>query len=227
VELIRSRYRVAPGARIHLTKRIPAQAGLGGGSSDAAAGLLLANRAFHLGLSTAELASLAAELGSDVPFFLYGGPAICRGRGEMVEPLARLGNLHFVVAKPREGLATPGVFAALGEIGRVDGAEPAALDKRRPVRSPRLAALIAALDTGRLSAAGRLLFNGLEEAALRLAPALRGVAERMAALGLCGFRLTGSGSGFFGLCQTARQALRAAAWLRGQELEAMATGGRW
>ena len=69
-------------------KRIPAAAGLGGGSSDAAAALVAANLGWNLGLSASELADAAAQLGSDVPFFLGGGPAICRGRGERSSPSA-------------------------------------------------------------------------------------------------------------------------------------------
>ncbi len=76
-----------PGARIRLRKAIPAAAGLGGGSSDAAASLVALNRLWGTGLSTAELAGLAGDLGSDVAFFLVGGTAIMRGRGERIEPL--------------------------------------------------------------------------------------------------------------------------------------------
>ncbi|HET6882039.1 MAG TPA: 4-(cytidine 5'-diphospho)-2-C-methyl-D-erythritol kinase, partial [Pirellulales bacterium] len=99
VELVRRRSNVTRGADVRLVKRIPLAAGLAGGSSDAAAALFAANRVWRLGLTLNELASLAAELGSDIPFFLYGGPAVCRGRGEIIEPVAGLGALHFVVAK--------------------------------------------------------------------------------------------------------------------------------
>ena len=89
VELVRRRTGIRRGAKLWLVKRIPAAAGLGGGSSDAAAALVAANEGWRLGRSRHELAQWAAELGSDVPFFLAGGPAICRGRGERVEPVAR------------------------------------------------------------------------------------------------------------------------------------------
>ena len=85
VDLLRRRTGVNRGASVRLVKRIPAAAGLGGGSSDAAAALVAANLGWRLGLSPAELADAAAQLGSDVPFFLSGGPAICRGRGEQIE----------------------------------------------------------------------------------------------------------------------------------------------
>ena len=75
------------GARIRLTKRIPPGAGLGGGSSDAAAVLEGLNRLYGLGRSRAQLADLGASLGADVPFFIHGGAARCRGLGERVEPV--------------------------------------------------------------------------------------------------------------------------------------------
>ena len=86
VDLVRRRTGTKQGARLRLIKRIPTAAGLGGGSSDAAAALAAANLGWSLGLSQAELSALAAELGSDVPFFLYRGAAVCRGRGERIEP---------------------------------------------------------------------------------------------------------------------------------------------
>src|SRR5271166_3733614 len=86
VDLVRRRTGTKQGARLRLIKRIPTAAGLGGGSSDAAAALVAASLGWKLGLSLPELASLAAELGSDVPFFLNRGPAVCRGRGERIEP---------------------------------------------------------------------------------------------------------------------------------------------
>ncbi len=87
VELVRRRAGVRRGASLELVKRIPAAAGLGGGSSDAAAALVAANEGWRLGRSPGELAAWAAELGSDVPFFLADSSAVCRGRGEQVEPV--------------------------------------------------------------------------------------------------------------------------------------------
>ena len=81
VELLRRRAGVRTGARLHLVKRIPTAAGLGGGSSDAAAALVGANAVWRLGWSWQDLAHVGAELGSDVPLFFAQGPAICRGRG--------------------------------------------------------------------------------------------------------------------------------------------------
>src|SRR5205823_2480704 len=106
MQMLRSQAHVAAGARVQLLKRIPSAAGLGGGSSDAAAALVAANAGWELNWPQAELAALAARLGSDVPFFLGHGPALCRGRGEQIEPVGGLGCLHFVLVRPPAGLST-------------------------------------------------------------------------------------------------------------------------
>src|SRR5690606_14288781 len=92
--------------------RIPWAAGLAGGSGNAAAALVGLNLLWGLKLPLSELALLAAELGSDVPFFLGAGSAVCRGRGERLEPVAGLAGVPMVVVRPWEGLSTASVFRA-------------------------------------------------------------------------------------------------------------------
>jgi 4-diphosphocytidyl-2-C-methyl-D-erythritol kinase len=103
------------GARIELEKAIPAGAGLGGGSSDAAATLRALDRLWGLSLPPAELARLGAQLGADVPFFLFGGTALGRGRGDEVTPLADVASRRFVLIVPRRRLArkTAAMYARL------------------------------------------------------------------------------------------------------------------
>ncbi|CAA9227892.1 MAG: 4-diphosphocytidyl-2-C-methyl-D-erythritol kinase [uncultured Chthoniobacterales bacterium] len=101
---------IAGGVRIALRKRIPHGAGLGGGSSDAAAVLLGLHRMFGSGLETAALAALGAEIGSDVPFFLYRSACVCRGRGELVEPAPLPDTLPLLLLKPAFGVATPWAY---------------------------------------------------------------------------------------------------------------------
>ena len=96
---------------IQLRKKIPHGAGLGGGSSDAAATLLGLNRVYQTNLPLAELARLAAEIGSDVPFFLFQSAAICRGRGEIVEPTKLATPLSFFLLKPSFGVPTPWAYS--------------------------------------------------------------------------------------------------------------------
>lgn len=198
VELLRRRAGVRSGASLRLVKRIPSAAGLGGGSSDAAAALAVANRGWNLGWSRPALAELAAELGSDVPFFLANGPAVCRGRGERVQPVAGLGALCFVVVRPPVGLATAAVYRAC----------QVPPDPRSPD------ALLRALSGGDLRAAGRLLWNRLQGAAETLSPWIRRLREEMARMDLLGHQMSGSGTCYFGLCRHARHARRVAGRLQ-------------
>jgi 4-diphosphocytidyl-2-C-methyl-D-erythritol kinase len=198
VELLRRRARVSAGATLRLVKRIPSAAGLGGGSSDAAAALAAANEAWGLGWSPVQLARLGAELGSDVPSFFPRRPVVCRGRGELVEPISGLGTLHFVVVRPPDGLATGEVY-----------------QRCRPGPQPRpLAPLLEALLGGELAAVGRLLFNRLEPVAERLSPWIHCLRSEFARTDCLGHQMTGSGTCYFGLCRHARHARRVAARLR-------------
>ncbi len=209
VELLRARAGIAQGAVIRLFKRIPSAAGLGGGSSDAAAALAVANRAWNLDWDIGRLRSLAAELGSDVPFFLgtsaaRGGGAVCRGRGERLTGVTGLGKLHFVVARPPEGLSTAEVFASC---------RPASEDQAIPTTS-QLQRLIRALQSGRIAAAGRLLHNRLQSSALQISGWVKRLQQEFAKLDILGYQMTGSGTSFFGICRSARHARCVAAQLR-------------
>lgn len=201
VELYRRRAGTDSGARLRLVKRIPVAAGLGGGSSDAAAALVAADLAWGR-LPRHELYALAAEIGSDVPFFLAGGPAICRGRGERVEPVVSARRWHFVVLCPPAGLATAEVYRACG---------PA----RLPVSS---APMCRAFARGDLATVGRLLFNRLEPAAARLSKWVTRLKEELAESELAGCAMTGSGSSCFGLCRHRRQARRIAERFRARDI---------
>ena len=102
---------------ISLVKRIPVAAGLAGGSADAAATLRALNGLFNSYFSESEILALAAELGSDVPFCLLGGRAVCRGRGELIEPVFSPTNLHFVIAiADGEQVSTPAAYRALDDM---------------------------------------------------------------------------------------------------------------
>lgn len=99
-----------PPVRISLHKKIPHGAGLGGGSSDAAAVLLALDQLAATNLPLARLTTLAGQLGSDVPFFLHGGAAICRGRGESVQPVDFAGRLALLLLKPPFPVPTPWAY---------------------------------------------------------------------------------------------------------------------
>jgi 4-diphosphocytidyl-2-C-methyl-D-erythritol kinase len=196
--LLQRRWRVGQGLQIELVKRIPAAAGMGGGSSDAAATLLAANLVWNLGLSRAELADLAAELGSDVPFFLAGGPAVCRGRGERVEPLGSLAPIDCVVVRPPEGLSTAAVYANSRVATEPRGVEP----------------LVDALARGDTRRLGQLVHNRLEEAADSLTPWIGRLRREFENTDCLAAALCGSGSAYFGICRHAGHARRVARRLR-------------
>jgi len=184
------------GARITLRKVIPAQAGLAGGSSDAAAALVALNRLWNLETPAPALESVAAEIGSDVAFFLHGPSAICRGRGEQVEDMALGRDLHFVLVAPHVGLSTADVYRNLGPAGTPRRIEP----------------VLDALAHGGPAALGRSLFNRLQPVAETLRPELIRVRDALANLDppLDGSLMSGSGSAYFGLCRDSAAAERAA-----------------
>jgi len=202
VELLRRHAGVRGGGVLRLVKRIPTAAGLGGGSSDAAAALAAASAGWGLGWSRQELAHLGAELGSDVPLFFAQGPAICRGRGERVEPVAALGSLHFVLVRPPAGLSTASVYRAC-----VPG---------NPARNVQ--PLVEALARGDLGEAGRRLVNRLEPAAETLSPWIRRLRAEFDKTDCVGHQMSGSGSCYFGLCRHAHHARRVAQRLQARGL---------
>ena len=163
----------AYGAHIGVDKQIPAQAGMGGGSSDAAACLLALNRLWNLRLSQASLSAIGLTLGADVPFFLAGRNAWVEGVGEKLTPIA-LEAAHYLVVKPPEGLATERIFSDPG-LKR---------DTNRAILSG-----FAANPRG-------FGCNDLQAVAQRLAPGVTLGLDWLASLGLAG-RMTGSGSAVF------------------------------
>ncbi|MFO0925608.1 MAG: 4-(cytidine 5'-diphospho)-2-C-methyl-D-erythritol kinase [Gemmataceae bacterium] len=188
--LMRDRFGVGAGVDLRLTKRIPLAAGLAGGSSDAAATLAGLNRLWRLGLDDATLGRLGAELGSDVTFFFSAPAAWCTGRGEIVAPTPIGRPLYLVLACPPVGLSTASVFGALTLPDRpVDG---------EPIRR--------ALADGDVTELGRLLFNRLEEPAMRLCPEVARLRARLAELGPAGVLMSGSGSTVFALAADADHA---------------------
>jgi 4-diphosphocytidyl-2-C-methyl-D-erythritol kinase len=195
------------GAQVELVKRIPTAAGLGGGSSDAATALRLANRAWRLNWPMSQLAELAAKLGSDVPFFLSSTAAICRGRGERIERLPAMQRLHFVVVKPPLGLSTGDVYRAHDALSRQRFAAPNSLSES--------AVTLAQRHWGDLR---RWMHNTLQTAAASLTPWISQVSAIFDRLDFVAHQLSGSGSAYFGVCRHAQHARRLAAFLRTRQL---------
>src|SRR5262249_32201867 len=194
------------GAVIRLIKRIPLAAGLAGGSTDAAATLAGLNCLWRLGLDRSRLADLAAQLGSDVPFFLYGPAAWCTGRGERVEPLTLGGALHFVLVCPRTGLSTAAVYGAVGQDADPAKGPGAAAARQDWNPVPQETAIRAAVAAGRAEEIGRLLHNRLQPAGEKLCSAIARIHARLAELHPAGVLMSGSGSTVFALCRSRDEA---------------------
>jgi len=184
---IQRRFNVQSGAAITLTKRIPSQAGLGGGSSDAVTALRLACRGWNLDVSDAELLPIAAEIGSDCPIFFYDVPTLSTGRGEQIQPLLPLPPLWFILLKPPEGLSTASVYAECMPLH--DG------QFRQPDN------LITALSNGNVQEIGKHLFNRLEVPAQKLWHRFGKIKDQLLTAGCLAVQMSGSGTAFFGLCE--------------------------
>jgi len=189
---------IAGGAALTLEKRIPSQAGLGGGSSDAAAVLRAMRTLYAPEVSDAELERMAAALGSDVPFFIRGSTALATGRGERLTPLPRLADGWFVVVKPPEGFSTPAMYRRLDEL---------------PPQPPQPDGMTAALGAGELRAVAAALCNSFERA-VPPDSAVWVIREALRAQGALAAMLSGSGSAVFGLFDREDAARAAAEVLR-------------
>lgn len=185
---------IAGGAALTLEKRIPSQAGLGGGSSDAASALLALRRLYAPALPDTELETMAAALGSDVPFFIRGGTQLATGRGEVLSPLPPLTDGWFVIVKPTESFSTPAMYR------RLDNLPPACTPPLPPLQ-------------GGLPALAAGLFNRFE-AAIPAGSAVWDIKARLAAYGALASLLSGSGSAVFGLFDTETAARAAVEALR-------------
>jgi 4-diphosphocytidyl-2-C-methyl-D-erythritol kinase len=113
--------KLTPAVSIDLKKKIPHGAGLGGGSSDAAATLLALNRLFETNLARDELAKLGSEIGSDVPFFIFESAALCRGRGELVTPVQLPEQLSILLLKPNFVVPTAGAYSRWHDSREIPG----------------------------------------------------------------------------------------------------------
>ncbi|SCF47548.1 4-diphosphocytidyl-2-C-methyl-D-erythritol kinase [Micromonospora matsumotoense] len=194
---------VLPHARLHLRKQIPLAGGLAGGSADAAAALVACDALWGTGLSRDELAGIAADLGSDVPFLIHGGTALGTGRGEAVSPvLARPTSWHWVVAVADGGLSTP---AAYRELDRLRAAGTAGA----PLGSTD--GLLGALRQRDSRVLAGWLGNDLQDAALSMRPALADTLKAGEAAGALAGIVSGSGPTCVFLARDATDAQRIAA----------------
>lgn len=202
-EAVRRAAGIARGVRITLDKRIPIAAGLGGGSTDAAAVVVGLNRLWRLRWPVARLEALASEIGMDVPFFVRGGAALATGRGEKLAPLAA-GALALVLVNPRFAVSTAQAYgwvtpALYGDGGRAR----AAADALRTRRAARVATS---------------LYNGLEAAVAPRHPEIERMKAALMAAGALGAMMSGSGPTVFGVARSFEHA---------RQIRARLTRGSW
>lgn len=212
----------ARGVRIRLVKRIPMGAGLGGGSADAAATVVALDRLYGLGVSRTKMEAIGSALGSDVNFFLHGGTALCRGRGEQVTGIyfPYRSAFHYVLIIPGIHVSTAEVYKNVRGIPLLDWVQHQ--DKPRERFEADLeqtgaallghAQMVVALAMGDVAGVARRLKNRLEPVTLTLQPDLVAFREALAAEGLAAM-MSGSGSAFFGLAPSHEKAQEAAARL--------------
>lgn len=173
------------GAFVRLRKRIPVCAGLGGGSSDAAAVLRALNAHLHAGLSCAELERLGAQLGSDVPYCVAGGTMLAEGRGEILTPLTPMARTDVVICKPDFPISTPELFSRV--------------DSRASRCRPDTDGILAALEHGDRQRLARRMYNVFEDVLDRRAGEINAIKSTLLDYGALGAVMSGTGSAVFGL----------------------------
>ena len=182
-----------PNIEIVLTKVIPSESGMGGGSSDASATLMVLQEHFGNPFSDDELNQLAVNVGADVPFFLYGGTCLCERVGEDITSLSSLAGIPLIIVKPPKGVSTPECFHA------IDSEPLPEFDEER------YSAFISGLDDASKDPLARflegadLLTNDLEIPSIEKVPEIRNARELLLGSGAEFSRMTGSGSAVFAM----------------------------
>ena len=183
IELIADKFELDIDVNVDVKKSIPVAGGMAGGSADAAAAIVAIDELYSLEMTREEMHSIAAQLGSDVPFLLSGGTAIGQGRGDQLTAALSRGTYHWVLALSSVGLSTPAVY---GECDR--------LRQGLDISDPQISdALMQALLSADPSNVGKLLINDLQPAACSLRPALRLILDVGQEYGALGAIVSGSG----------------------------------
>ncbi|MGH7197954.1 MAG: 4-(cytidine 5'-diphospho)-2-C-methyl-D-erythritol kinase [Candidatus Omnitrophota bacterium] len=202
-KLLKDKFHVPEGVRIRLRKRIPVGAGLGGGSSNAAATLLGLNQLWRLGLSRKTLLGMAAGLGSDVPFFILETPfAVGSGRGEILKKMGAPSlKIWHCVVKPPLSISTKEAYLNL----RASRLTPKKANAKMLLRS---------FQEGNASRFSQLLQNSLETALNKRVTTILEIKKKLLSQGALGSLMSGSGSAVFGIFKSRRKARKAARFLR-------------
>ncbi|HEK9982589.1 TPA: 4-(cytidine 5'-diphospho)-2-C-methyl-D-erythritol kinase [Streptococcus equi subsp. zooepidemicus] len=198
--LLKERFQISTGVSIFLDKRIPVCAGMGGGSSDAAAAIRALNQLWQLKLSPRQMIDIGMQIGSDVPYCLFAGCAQVTGKGEVVKPINGRLSSWVVLVKPEFGISTRTIFWDIDceTISRV------------PIED-----LVSAIEAGDYQRLLATMGNSLEDISIAKRPFIQKVKDKMLQSGADIALMTGSGPTVFALCQTEKQANRVVNSLKG------------
>lgn len=188
-ELMRERFGIKRGVSMKLYKRIPSEAGLAGGSADAAAVLKGMNELFELGLDKKQLMELGVKLGADIPYCIMGGTALAEGIGDVLTPIDNKCYLHALLVKPKEGMSTPKVYSAYDRL-IAEGAK---------VVHPDTNGLIEALESGDCTLVYERVANVLELPVREEINIIDRIKKDLIIFGAGASAMTGSGSVVYGL----------------------------
>lgn len=195
-ELMKERYGIGSGIRISAAKHIPSQAGLGGGSADAAAVLRGMRELFCPELSDNELMELGLRLGADVPFCIMNGTALSEGIGEKLTGLRPAPGFFVLLAKPSEGVSTKDIYEAIDQSGLMEDPEG------RKIRKEHMDALLQSVENQERDMLSGNLFNIFEEVTGRRLPQIMKLRDRLYGLSAKGALMSGSGPTVYGLFDT-------------------------
>ena len=176
--------------RVSIHKVIPMQSGLGGGSSNAALTLVALNKYLKLGFTDQELIDIGKPMGADIPFFIMGKPARCRGIGEQLDFVNVKNDYYVLIVKPHEGCSTKGVYEISDTMDLPVG---------------NVEQVIKALEEGDDDLLAASIFNALEKPAMQLVPEIAEIKQKMFDTGLKIVQMTGSGSAVFALSTNKKQ----------------------
>lgn len=183
---------IEKGVKIHITKNIPCGAGMGGGSADGAAVLVLLNKLLGSPVSIEKLLEIGAKIGADVPFCIMCGTYLAEGIGEVLTKVSAKGSIPVVVVKPEVSISTPLMYKKL--------------DEREIEKRPDTNAMIEALEEGSGEKVAKLLYNVMEDAAVEEHPIILKIKEELISKGAINAIMTGSGSAVFGIFKTSAEA---------------------
>ena len=184
IDALEKKYGVHKCFRIYIHKVIPMQAGLGGGSSNAAFTLRAINQILKLGASDEELIEIATPLGADIPFFIKCQPSRCGGIGEKIQPIEIKNNYHVLIVKPNEGVSTKECFK---------------IADNKPYPEVDVDKVVEALRTGDDDMLAEYMGNSLQPSAIELVPEIQTIIDYLKEQGLKLVMMSGSGSSVFAL----------------------------